>query len=238
MLKALVGKRPTELKAEGNVFEIISTFETILISSGAEEAATLNLPLASRTWLGFVLLLYKKAIDVSATRVAGLEYGVVGGQRGGDAMPPQLHRAPRPSTAVPAARDTSWERNIGAQLASLTRLAAGNVSAGDKGVNFGGQVFSNKNEMQAWLEKHEGHSRFPFSSCQCHITMLQRVHTLLTGERRELRDVKYMSDHQCRWVTSPLQGRQEFTHLHWFGDGRTQGEVSKHSYICPFWRDE
>ena len=200
VLKALVGKRPTELKAEGNLFEIVSTFETILISSGAEEAALKNLPLASRTWLGSVLLPYKKAIDVLATRVAGLENGFVGGQGGADAIPLQLHRAPRPSTTAPpvASRDTSWERDIEAQLASLSRLAAGNVSAGDKGVNFGGQVFSSKGEMQAWLEQREGHSRFPFSSFQCHITMLQRVHTLLTGGRRELRDVKYMSDLKIR----------------------------------------
>ena len=198
VLKAIVGKRPTELKAERNLFEIVSTFENILTLSGAEEAAVSKMPLASRTWLGSVLLPYKKAIDVLATRVAGIENGCLGGQGGADAMPPQLHRAPRPSVPTPAARDTTWERNIEAQVASLTRLAAGNVSAGDKGVNFGGQVFSNKTEMQAWLVQHEGHSRFPFSSFQCHITMLQRVHTLLTGGRRELRDVKYMSDLKIR----------------------------------------
>ena len=131
-------------------------------------------------------------------------------------MPLQLHRAARPTSpvqaasdrswqkdidiylAAQAARDTSWERDIEAQLASLTRLASGNVSAGDKGMNFGGQVFSSKLEMQAWLERNEGHSQFPFSSFQCHITMLQRVHTLLTGGRRELRDVKYMSDLKIR----------------------------------------
>ena len=87
LLKALVGKRPTEIKAEGNVFEILSTFETILTLSDAEEAATLKLPLASRTWLGSVLLPYKKAIDVLATCVAGLENGFVGGARGEDANP-------------------------------------------------------------------------------------------------------------------------------------------------------
>ncbi len=197
VLKALVGKRPTDLQVEGNLFEVVSTFESMLKLSGVEEASISKMPLASRTWLGSVLLPYKKAIDVLATRVGGLENGFVGGQGGADAMPPQLHRAPRPSTTVPT-RDTTWERNIEAQLASLTRQVAGNVSAGDKGVNFGGQVFANKNEMQAWLELKEGKATFPFSSFQCHVTFLHRVHTLLTGGRRELRDVKYMSDLNIR----------------------------------------
>ena len=199
VLKALIGKRPTEMETDGNLFEIVSTFETILKLSGAEEAAVSKLPLASRTWLGSVLLPYKKAIDVLATRVTGLENGVVGGQGGADAMPPQLHRAPRPSSTVTVqSRDTTWERNIEAQLASLTRQVAGNINPGDKRVNFGGQTFANKNEMQAWLELKEGKSNFPFSSFQCHVTFLHRVHTHLTGGRRELRDVKYMSDLKIR----------------------------------------
>ena len=74
VLKALVGKRPTDLDTDGNLFEIVSTFETVLKMSGAAEAAvSRKMPLASRTWLGGVLQPYKKAIDVLATRVAGLE---------------------------------------------------------------------------------------------------------------------------------------------------------------------
>ena len=115
-LKALVGKRPTDLKTEGNLFEIVSFFEAVLKSSGVEEAANLQAPVAQRAWISSVLLPYKNAIENLAPRVSGLENGFVGGQGGADANPPQLHRAPRPSVPTtapsPLPRDATWERDI------------------------------------------------------------------------------------------------------------------------------
>ncbi len=201
-LKALLGKRPTGLKVEGNLFEIVSNFEKILKLSGAEESATAQSPLAQRSWLSSVLLPYKNAIENLAPRVSGLENGVVGGKGGADANPPQLHRAPRPSipvagpSAVPS--DGTWERGIEEQLASLTRMATGTANLGDKGVNFGGQVFSNRREMIAWLESKEGHSNLTYSVFPCHLTLLHRVYTIITGGQRDLRDVKVLSDLKVR----------------------------------------
>lgn len=63
VLKTLLGKRPTDLKTEGNLFEILSVFETTLKSSGVEEAASLQSPLAQRAWISSVLLPYKNAIE-------------------------------------------------------------------------------------------------------------------------------------------------------------------------------
>lgn len=97
-----------------------------------------------------------------------MENAFVGGQGEVDANPPQLHQAPRPSmkttTPDPLPRDATWERNIEEQLSSLTRLAAGAANLGDKGVNFGGQAFSNMREMMAWFELKEGHANLPMSS--------------------------------------------------------------------------
>ena len=203
-LKALIGKRSSELKTDGNLFEIVSIFENWLKSSGVEEAAKLQAPLAQRAWISSVLLPYKSAIENLAPRVSALENGFVGGQGGADADPPQLHRAPRPSvstTTTPSkqsARDATWERNIEEQLASLSRLAAGAANLGDKGVNFGGQAFANVKEMVAWFELKEGHANLPMSMFQSYPTMLHRVYTIITGGQRDLRDVKVMADMKIR----------------------------------------
>ena len=199
VLKALIGKRSSDLESDGNIFEILTTFEKVLKTSGVELAAKANTPMATRALLTTVLAPYKAAIQNLGPQVGSLENELAKGQGGANTNLPSTQQATGATNhTTTAARDMSWESDVEAQLAVLTRMASGNGNVGDKGVNFAGQVFANCDELRVWFEDKEGHTNLPMSLFQCHLTMLHRVYTLITGGQRELRDVKVMSDLKVR----------------------------------------
>ena len=193
-LKALVGPRTEAFENQGNVFEILSSFLDTFKMSGVQAAVERKSALIRMEEFITTLLPYRSSIEQCFRRLDTLEKGHVGGKGGQDAVPVDLHRAPRTSTPANVPRDRSWETNIEKELAELRKIASGQSSAGDKGVSFGGKFFANQGEFGGWIASNEGRNSVPISLFQNHVTLLHLVHLQMSGSLRELRDAKVMSD--------------------------------------------